>query len=445
MFDLKFIREHEKEIRESNQRRGQGIDALNEILKKDKEFLSLKQEVEELRHERNVISEKINEAKKKGQDVKTIIDKAKQIPKKLGEMEPKLKQLEEDIANLRKKIPNILEKDVPSGKDASQNKVILKWGKIPKFNFKVRNHVELIEMNGLGDFEASRKVSGNGFYYLKGDLALLNQALIQFSIEHMRKKGYVYIEPPVMINKEIASAAGDLDAFKLALYKAEGEDLYFIPTAEHGILGMLSNETIPEDKLPLKFFGYTMCFRKEIGAHGINEKGLWRTHQFNKVEQFVFCKPSDAKKYYLELRKNTEEIMKQLKLPYRIFESCTGDLGVWKAKGEDIEVYRPTLKEYGELMSLSNCGVYQASDLNIKGLSKKGEKFVLNTINNTVIATSRMMVAILENYQQKDGTIRVPLVLQKYLGKKVIGIGKKKIEKKTSKKKARKKSKKKRR
>lgn len=436
MFDLKFIREHEKEVRDSILKRNLDVKVLNDLLKKDKDFLELKKEVEDLRHERNLISERINEAKKKGQDISSIVLKAKQIPKQLEEKEPELKKLDEEILSLRRKIPNLLDKDVPVGKDASRNKVIKKSGKIPKFAFPIKTHVEIIERLGLGDFDASRKVSGNGFYYLKGDLALLNQALVQFAIDHMKKKGYEYIEPPLMVSKEIASAAGDLDAFKLALYKSEGEELYFIPTAEHGILGMLKDETINENRLPLKFFGYSMCFRKEIGAHGINEKGLWRTHQFNKVEQFIFCRKEDVKKYYLELRKNTEEIMQKLKLPYRINESCSGDLGVWKSKGEDIEVYRPTIKDYAELMSLSDCGTYQANDLNIKYLDKKGERHVLNTLNNTVIATSRMMVAILENYQQKDGTVKVPLVLQKYFGKKVIG--EKKVVKAKAKKKSRK-------
>ena len=420
MFDLKFIREHEKEVRESILKRNLDVKILNDLLKKDKEFLVLKQEVEELRHERNLISEKINEAKKKGQDVSLVILKAKQIPKQLEEIEPELKELEEDIANLRKKIPNLLEKDVPSGKDESQNKVILKWGKIPNFKFKVKNHVEIIEDLRLEDFDASREVSGNGFYYLKGDLALLNQALIQFSIEHMKKKGYEYIEPPLIISREVVSAAGDLDAFKLALYKVEGEELYFIPTAEHAILGMLKDKVILEDKLPLKFFGYSLCFRKEIGSHGINEKGLWRTHQFNKVEQFIFCKPKDSEKYYDELMKNAEELIKALKIPYRVIEMCTADLGDWKFRSHDIEVWRPTTKEYGEVGSLSNCTDYQARDLDIKGINKKGERYVLHTLNNTALATSRIMVAILENYQQKDGSIKIPAVLQKYMNRKKV-------------------------
>jgi seryl-tRNA synthetase len=229
------------------------------------------------------------------------------------------------------------------------------------------------------------------------------------------------------MTKRVAAAAGDLNAFANALYKIEGEDLYLIPTAEHGILGMLSDKTIPEEKLPLKFFGYSMNFRKEIGAHGINEKGLWRTHQFNKVEQFIFCNPKDSWKYYNELRKNSEEIMKKLKLPYRIVEMCTADLGDWKARSEDIEVWRPTTQSYGEVGSLSNCTDYQARDLNIKGITKKGERYVLHTLNNTALATSRIMVAIIENYQQKDGSIKIPTVLRPYMhGKKFIGkIGKK--------------------
>jgi seryl-tRNA synthetase len=273
----------------------------------------------------------------------------------------------------------------------------------------------------LGDFDASAKVAGNGFYYLKKDLALLNRALINFAIDIMNKKGYQYIEPPLMMSRRIAAAAGDLNAFENALYKIEGENLYLIPTSEHGILGMLSDKTISEDKLPLKFFGYSINFRKEVGSHGINEKGLWRTHQFNKVEQFIFCKPKDSWKYYDELRKNSEEIMKKLKLPYRIIEICTADLGDWKSRSHDIEVWRPTTKSYGEVASLSNCTDYQARDLNIRGLSKKGDRYILHTLNNTALATSRIMVAILENNQQKDGSIKIPSVLQKYMG------GKKKI------------------
>ncbi len=236
----------------------------------------------------------------------------------------------------------------------------------------------------------------------------------------MIKKGYTYIETPLMVHKEIPEAAEDFEAFESKLYKVEGEDLYLIPSSEHSILGYLKDKTVEEWNLPLKFFSYSMCFRKEIGSHGINEKGLWRTHQFNKVEQFVFCRPEESKKIYLELRKNSEEIMKALGLAYRINESCSGDLSDWKSKAEDIEVYRPTTKEYEEIMSLSNCTDYQARDLNIRGVTRKGERFVLHTLNNTAIATSRMMVAIVENFQQRNGSIKIPKVLWPYTKFKVI-------------------------
>ncbi|MCX6741691.1 MAG: serine--tRNA ligase [Candidatus Pacearchaeota archaeon] len=441
MFDLKFIREHEKEIKDSMSRRDLDINVLKDVLEKDKRYRDLKEEVDSLRHERNVISEKINEAKKKNQDVKPIIEKARKIPEQLASIEKELKQLEEEIVILVAKIPNILDKNVPRGKDPSGNKVLRKWGKIPKFSFNVKTHVELAESLGIADFDASAETSGKGFYYLKGDLALLNQALLRFAIDFMRSKKYEYIEPPLMIRKDIVAAAGDLNAFKDALYKIEGEDLYLIPTAEHALLGMLRDKTIPEGKLPLKLFGYSMSFRKEIGAHGINEKGLWRTHQFNKVEQFVFCKPKDSEEYYDELLANTEGMMKKLQLPYRVLEMCTGDLSIWKIRSADIEVYRPTLKEYGETMSVSNCGSYQSMDLKIKGIDKNGEKYFLHTLNNTAIATSRIMVAILENNQQKDGTVKVPTVLQKYIGKKILGTVKKIKGKKVPKKAERKKKK----
>jgi seryl-tRNA synthetase len=436
MFDARFIRENEKEVRDSMLKRGHDIKILNDFLKKDRDFRELKEEVDGLRHERNAVSEIINEAKKKNEDTDDLIEKARKIPVQLKLIEEQLRRLEFELEDLRRKIPNVLDKKVPKGKDASQNKVLKKWGKPKKPGFQVKTHVEIAEQLGLADFDASAEVAGKGFYYLKGDLALLNQALIRFTIDFMTKKGYTYIEPPLMINKNIAAAAGDLEAFKNALYKIQDEDLYLIPTAEHAILGMLKNKAIQENKLPLKFFGYSMCFRKEVGAHGINEKGLWRTHQFNKIEQFIFCKPKDSAKHYDELLKNSEEITKKLGLPYRIFESCAGDLSTWKMRAADIEVYRPTTKEYAELMSVSNCGFYQSIDLGIKGVNKN-ERYFLHTLNNTALATSRAMVAILENYQQKDGTVKVPKVLQRYIGKKVLGLKKvkKKIVKKVGKKK----------
>lgn len=442
MIDLKDLRErpdvYKKNIekKEKHHLTVKNSGLVSSLLTVDEKWRNLKKQADDLRAERNSVSEAINQAKKHGdeQKAKQLILRAQEIPEKLKKLEELEAEASAEVSFFLKEIPNLMHKDVPKGQSDKDNKVRKTVGSKTKFKFPAKTHVELIESLNLGEFDASGEVAGNGFYYLKNDLALLNRALINFAIDTMLSKGYTYIEPPLMENKKVAAAAGDLDAFKNALYKIEGEDLYLIPTAEHAILGMLANKTISEEKLPLKFFGYSMSFRREIGSHGINEKGLWRTHQFNKVEQFIFCKPKDSWKYYDELRKNAEEIMKKLKLPYRTLEICSGDLGIWKARSEDIEVWRPTIKAYGEVGSLSNCTDFQARDLNIRGLSSKGERYVLHTLNNTALATSRIMVAILENYQQKDGSVKIPLVLQKYMnGKRVIEAKKPEAKKKVSK------------
>ncbi|HKZ33828.1 MAG TPA: serine--tRNA ligase [Candidatus Nanoarchaeia archaeon] len=427
MIDLKDLRERPEVYRANMKKKGRNEKIVSDVLELDEQWREVKLKADKLRHERNSISEQINQAKKKKADASSLIRKAREIPEKLKDLETEEKDLYESLSKRLLEIPNLMHPQVPVGKSEKNNKVRKVVGAKTKLKFPARTHVELIESLDLGDFDASAKVAGHGFYYLKKDLALLNRALINFAVDFMEKKGYEYIEPSLMVNKRVEMAKGDFKAFENALYKIEGEDLYLIPTAEDAILGMLADKTIPEEKLPLKFFGYSMSFRKEIGSHGINEKGLWRTHQFNKVEQFIFCKPKDSWKYYEELRKNAEEIIKKLKLPYRILEMCTADLGDWKARTEDIEVWRPTTKTYGEVGSLSNCTDYQARDLNIRGISKKGERYVLHTLNNTALATSRIMVAILENFQQKDGSIKIPAVLQKYMGgKKKIIAGKKK-------------------
>ncbi len=424
MLDIRYIKQNLELVKENLKKKNleNRIPLLNQLIVDYEKSLTIKKEIEELRHKRNIISEEINSLKKSGKDVSQKLGEVKSIPIKIGVLDGQYNNIEHDIQVNLAQIPNILHKSVPLEKDASQNKVIKKWGKIPKFKFKIKNHVELVEGLNMGDFDASAETSGRGFYYLKGELALLNQALIRFTIDFLLKKKYTYVEPPLMIKKKIAEAAVDYQFFKDMIYKIEGEDLYLIPTSEHVILGMLMNKTIPEEKLPLKYVAYSMCFRKEIGSHGINEKGLWRTHQFNKIEQFIFCKPEDSYKYYDELLKNSEELWKKLKIPYRVLELCSGDLAAVKTKSCDIEAWRPTTKEYGEVGSLSNCTDYQARDLGIKCINKKGEKRVLHTLNNTAIATSRTMVIILENYQQKDGSIKVPNVLVKYMnGIKKIG------------------------
>jgi len=293
-------------------------------------------------------------------------------------------------------------------------------------------------------FESSAKVSGKGFYYLKGDLALLNMALVKFAIDFMVKKGYTYIEPPLMLHKDVLSAALDTEEFSKTIYGVKDEDLSLIGTSEYSLLGMHADETFKEKELPKKYFSYTMCFRKEIGSHGINEKGLYRTHQFNKVEQFVFCKPEDSYKYYDEMMNNSVELFKKLEIPTRILEICSGELSTWKAKSADLESWRPTTKAYEEIGSLSNCTDFQSRNLNIRFQNKNNEISFVHTLNNTVVATSRALVAILENNQQKDGSVKIPKVLWTYMnGKKVIEKVKAGKENKTEKKASKKKGKKK--
>jgi len=348
-----------------------------------------------------------------------LIKKNADVQNKIEKLENNNERLSDEINEIMLQIPNIISDKVPKGKGEKDNKEIKKGGKIAKLG-KIKNHVELIEELGLGGFEKSGEVAGKGFYYIKDELALLNQALIRFAIDFMNKKGYGYIETPLMLNEKSIFASMDKSAIEESVYSIDGEDLNLIGTAEQPLLAMHSEDVLKESELPKKYFSYSMCFRKEIGSHGINEKGLWRTHQFNKIEQFIFCKPEDSEKLYDELFKNSEEILKLLELPYRAIEICTGDLADWKFRSADFEVYRPTTKEYGEVMSLSNCTDYQARKLDIKVIDKHGERKVLHTLNNTVLATSRIMVAILENFQQKNGSVKIPKILWKYTGFKEI-------------------------
>ena len=424
MIDINLIRENPEFVKNNIKKKFQNdkIVLVDKIKKLDESWREIKQKTDSLRHERNLISEKINKARKEKNDklAKELIKKAQQIPEEIQSLEEKNQKFENEIKGLLLLIPNIMSKNVPLGRDASQNKEVKKFGKIPKFNFEVKNHVELLENLDLADFDRAAKTSGNGFYYLKNEVGILNQALIRFATDFLKKKNYSYIETPLMLRSNIAFAAFDKKAIEESVYKIENEDLNLIGTSEQSLLGMRANEIINEKDLPLKYFSYSMCFRKEVGAHGINEKGLWRTHQFNKVEQVIFCKPEDSEKYFNELLKNSEDILKLLKLPYRIIDICSGDLSDWKYYQKDIEVYRPTTKSYGEIVSLSNCTDYQARKLNIRCEYKNGEKRILHTLNDTAIATSRILVAIIENFQQKDGSIKIPKILHKYTGFKVI-------------------------
>ena len=426
MIDIRILRENPELVKENIRKKAQDekLPLVDEIIKLDEDWRKTRVEADNLRAERNKVSEAINKAKKEKKPIEDLLKKAKAIPLKLMEVEKNESELAEEIRKYLIKIPNFISKETPKGKDANENVEYIKGGKIPKFDFEPKNHVELAENLGIADFDASSRVSGAGFYYLKKELAILNQALIRFAIDFMIEKGYEYIEPPLMLNEKAIYASMDKAAIEQSVYKIEGEDLGLIGTSEQSVLAMHAGQAILESQLPKKYFSYSMCFRKEVGAHGINEKGLWRTHQFNKVEQFIFCKPEDSIGLYEELLKNSRGILDALELPYRVIEICTGDLADWKYRSADLEVWRPTIKAYGEVMSLSNCTDYQARKLDIKCLDSKGNRRVLHTLNDTALATSRILVTLMENNQQEDGSIKIPKVLWKYTGFKEIKLAK---------------------
>ncbi len=423
MIDIKLLRENPDLIKENIKKKFQNnkIPLVDKILKKDSDWRKLKTEADELRSERNKVSKEIAIAMKEKKNPSALMKKAKEIPEKIAKIEEKADKLRMEIDKDLSFIPNMLHESVPIGKDSSQNVVRQEVGKPKKTDFTIVNHAELAENLGVADFDTATEIAGKGFYILKGDLALLNQALINYARDFMVSKGYLYIEPPLMIREDVLRGVYSKAEIDQMAYKIEGEDLNLIATSEHPVIGMFINKTLTYKDLPLKLTAYSMCFRKEIGSHGIDEKGLFRTHQFNKQEMVIICHPDDSYKYYDELLSLSIDLFKQLKIPIRVLESCSGDLGDLKAKGADLEIWSPRQNAYFEITSVTNMESAQARRLNIKFFDKDGERKFVHTLNNTAIATSRAMVAILENYQQKDGSVKIPDVLVPYMnGKKVI-------------------------
>ena len=415
MININILREKPELIKESEKKRNRNPEVVDHILKADEDWKKELKKIKQLKHQRNIVSQEINQLIKEKKKPDDKINQMRRVAADIKEGEERVSQLLEKRDQLLLQIGNILHNTVPYGKDDRENVEVKRWGKIPTFKFPLKTHVELVENLGLADFETATKIAGNGFYLLKKELGLLNQALIKFGIDFMNKKNYTYIEPPLMLRKKVLDAAIDTNEWSKTIYSIENEDSALIGTSEYALLGMHLEETFQEKDLPKKYFSYSMCFRKEVGAHGINEKGLWRTHQFNKIEQFIFCKPNESNDYFFELLKNSEEILQALKLPYRVIEICSGDLSLWKHRSYDLEVYRPTTKNYGEVMSLSNCTDYQARKLNIK-VEINQERKVVHTLNNTALATSRILVGILENFQTKQGTVKIPSILWPYMG-----------------------------
>src|SRR3989344_4554846 len=416
MLDINLIRENPNIVKESQKKRGFIQDEVEKLLDLDKNWRKLKEEVDNLRSRRNKISQEINETRKKGNDIGSLLKEVKNLPTLIQNKEALMNQIKDERANLLKSIPNLVDKSVPVG-DATKNKVLKTFGKILKFKFPIKDHADILESLHLLDTRKAGEVAGSRFYYLKGDLVKLNYALINFALDFLSSKKFTLIQPPYMLRREVLGGAVPLSSFEDTIYKIQDEDLYLIGTAEHAINAYYFNETI--DTLPVRFAGISPSFRKEAGTHGKDTKGIIRVHQFEKIEQFVFCKPEDSWKEFDLILKNSEELLKKLEIPFRFVLLSSQDMGRVPTKTIDFEGWFPSQNTYRELGSCSNCLDYQARRSNIKYQDKNELKFV-NTLNNTAIATQRMMACIVDNNQQKNGSIKIPNVLAKYMGKKII-------------------------
>lgn len=421
MLDIKLIRENSKLVKENCEKRGYDKKYVDEILELDSKWRKLKFEEDGVRAERNKVSRAISEAKKKKDKVaeKKALVQAKKIPEKLKEIDEKTKEIRKNIDLLLALIPNIQADDVPVGGE-EKNKVVKKHGKIPKFSFKIKSHDEILESLGLLDMKRAAKLAGSGFYLLKDELATLERALVNFMIDFHTKDGFVEVNPPHLALAETLFGTGQLPKFEEDLYKTR-EGLYLIPTAEVSLTNIYSGETLVEKDLPKKFVGFTQCYRTEAGRHGAETPGIFRLHQFEKVEMVYFCREEDSWRILEEMTKRAEKILESLNIPYRKLLLATKDASFASAKTYDLEAWSPYLKKYLEVSSCSNCTDFQARRMNTRYQGKDGLKFV-HTLNGSGLATPRLLISLVENNQQKDGTIKIPKVLQKYMGgKKVIG------------------------
>lgn len=419
MLDIRFVRASPELVKADLLKRNdtEKIAWVEDLLAKDTRHRELIGQNNEIRRRRNSISYDINRAKKAGEDASALLAEAASLPQKIKENDAEMEELSAQIRNYLMRLPNILHESVPEGKDDTENVEIKKVGNPREFDFELVNHGQLAAEKGWADFERASKTSGSGFYFLKGNLVLLDLALQRFAIDLLSSRGFTPVIPPFMINRKSYEEVTDLNDFENVMYKIDGDDAYLIATSEHPIAAMFQDEIFEEKDLPIRLAGLSPCFRREIGSHGLDTKGLFRVHQFFKVEQFVYCKPEQSWEIHEELRENAEDVFKQLKLPYRVVNICTGDIGTVAAKKYDIEAWMPRENAYREVVSCSNCTAYQATRLNIKVRDSKDfeSKQYVHTLNSTAIATSRAMRAILENYQQKDGSVEIPEVLRPYM------------------------------
>src|SRR3989304_5582692 len=414
MLDIKYIRENPDKVKKGVADKQYDSTLVDKVLDLDEKKRKLGVEIENLRAERNKLSSKEHVASSKGKEIK----------ENLKELEPSLVKLEDVLNELLNLIPNLPSEKAPVGKGEKENVEVRKWGEPRKFEFTPKDHLELGKNLNILDFETGAKVSGSQFYFLYGDGALMELALVQFAFELLTKEGFLLVITPDLAKSRYYLGTGYAPKGNEAqTYTIEGEDLGLIATADVTLAGRHADEVIPESKLPLKYIGYSHCFRQEAGAYGKYSKGLYRVHQFTKAEMFIYCTPEESDNMHEHILEMEEKIYQSLELPYRVLEMCTGDLGAMAARKFDIETWMPSRGEYGEVTSTSNCTDYQARNLNIKLRRKDGKAEYLHMLNGTAIATSRTPLAILENYQNEDGSVTVPEVLRKWMGKDKIVVG----------------------
>lgn len=420
MLDPKIIKDSPQIIRDMLKARSVEFD-FDELIDSDQKRREFILKTDELRKKKNQVALEIAQKKKAGEDASWILSEMKNISEELTKLESTQEEIEKKYSNLALTIPNLIHDSVPVGKDESANKEIRKWGKIPEFDFKINDHIDISENLNLVDLERAAKVAGARFYYLKNDLVRLNQSLIHYALDFLAEKNYSLVQPPYMINRQSMEGAIIADDFEEVIYKIEKEDLYMIGTSEHAMAAMHSGEIIEGKDLPLRYAGVSPCFRKEAGAHGRDQKGIFRVHQFDKIEQFVFARPEESWREHERMLSVAEDFYKKLEIPYKVMLLSSGDMGKVSAKTYDIEAWMAGQNAYREIVSCSNCLDYQARRLKIRFREKTNEETqYLHTLNSTLIATSRVLVSIMENFQTKDGHIVIPKVLQKYIGKNII-------------------------
>lgn len=419
MLDIKFVRENPEIVKQNikNKFQDNKLGLVDEVLELDIELRKVKQEVEALRADRNKLSKQIGGlmAQGKKEEAEEIKQKVNADSERMAELDVKEKELEEKVKTIMMTIPNIIDPSVPIGKDDSENVEVEKFGEPVVPDFEIPYHTDIMEKLSGIDLDSARKVAGNGFYYLMGNIARLHSAVISYARDFMIDRGFTYCIPPFMIRSQVVTGVMSFAEMDAMMYKIEGEDLYLIGTSEHSMIGKFIDTILPETALPQTLTSYSPCFRKEKGAHGIEERGVYRIHQFEKQEMIVVCKPEDSMMWYEKMWKDTVDLFRSLDIPVRTLECCSGDLADLKVKSVDVEAWSPRQKKYFEVGSCSNLGDAQARRLKIRVDAKDG-KYFAHTLNNTVVAPPRMLIAFLENNLNEDGSINIPTALQPYMG-----------------------------